>query len=131
MTEPLQHTPCLRDCNAPVPAELHAESLCLPHFVLSVEQTCAEMRREAAMDKPSPARRMEIQAYIKATALKLSDVTTGGTRLSDELKKRVLTNFLTLMNLQESVDRAVSRLIKVEPRRSSVAAMPFIAIAGR
>jgi hypothetical protein len=130
MTEPLQHTPCAHGCKAVVPVELQAESLCLLHFIQEIERACADMRREAAMDKPSPARRQEMQLYVKSTALKLSDVTTGSTRLTDEIKKRVLTNFLTLMNLQESVDRAVNRLIKVEPLRPSVRAVPFVAIAG-
>jgi hypothetical protein len=41
--------------------------------------------------------------------MKLTQVATGRMRLSDEYKKRILTTFLTLMNLQESLDRAANR----------------------
>jgi hypothetical protein len=67
------------------------------------------MRREAAMELATSSRRREIENYVKTTALKLSDVATSSTRLTDELKKRVLTTFLTLMNLQESLERSSSR----------------------
>lgn len=67
------------------------------------------MRREALLVKQSTARRTEISNYVKTTAVKLSEVATGSLRLSDELKKRVLTTFLTLMNVQESIERSTSR----------------------
>jgi len=35
-------------------------------------------------------------------------VGTGSARLSDEIKKRVLTTFLTLMILRENLDRAAA-----------------------
>jgi hypothetical protein len=98
----------LLGCQAPVPPELEVERLCVLHFIHAVEQACTEMRREAARGWASPARQSEIANYIKTAATKLSCVTTGGLRLSDELKKRVLTALLTLMVLSESLDRCAS-----------------------
>jgi hypothetical protein len=41
-------------------------------------------------------------------------------RLSDELKKRILTTFLTLMNLQESIDRSANRAGAVRELRTPI-----------
>ena len=109
MSEPSQHQPCMPGCQAPVPAELEADGLCVLHFILSLEQACAEMRRETAASRASAARQVEIASYVAAAAVTLAQVATGSLRLSDELKKRVLTTFLTLMNLRENLDRAASR----------------------
>ncbi len=119
MIEP-QTSFCLRGCKASVPRELEAEQICVQHFILSIETTCTGMRREAAMEGANTARRREIESYVKSTALKLSDVATGSARLPDELKKRVLTTMLTLMNLQESVDRSTSRFVQIRPPQRSV-----------
>jgi len=105
----LPHPSCHRGCEATVPQELKAESICVLHFILAIENACTTMRREAAMELATSSRRREIENYVKTTALKLSDVATSSTRLTDELKKRVLTTFLTLMNLQESLERSSSR----------------------
>jgi len=96
-------------CQAPVPPELEAEGLCVLHFILSLEHACAEMRRETAVGRASAVRQAEIANYIGASALRLAHLATGSLRLSDELKTRVLTTFLTLMNLRENLDRAASR----------------------
>ena len=106
---------CNRGCKAPVPQELAVESICVLHFIVSVESACHDMRREAAMDLTTPTRRREIETYVKTTALKLSDVATSSTRLPDDLKKRILTTLLTLMNLQESVDRSRTRPLAPRP----------------
>ena len=118
MTEPSLQVSCLPGCHALVPTELEAEHLCVLHFILSIENTCSEMRRETAMDKASTPRRLEIADYIKTTAMKLSFVVTGSVRPTDDMKKRILTTFLTLMNLQESIDRSVSRLMQLRPPKS-------------
>ena len=109
MSDPGQQRSCIFHCQAPVPLELEADGLCVLHFILSMEQACAEMRRETAASRASAARQAEIANYIGASALRLAQLATGGLRLSDELKKRVLTTFLTLMNLRENLDRAASR----------------------
>jgi len=100
---------CLPGCHTPVPTELEAEHLCVLHFLLSVEHTCAGMRRETVIGGSGPTRRSEIGAYVKGTAEKLSHVGVISPPLTDEMKKRVLTTFLTLMNLQESLDRSTTR----------------------
>ena len=96
-------------CQVAIPQELETELLCVQHFLLGIEHDCVELRRETAQGKSSPDRQSEIAAYVKTTAMKLTEVATGRMRLTDEYKKRILTTFLTLMNLQESLDRAANR----------------------
>jgi hypothetical protein len=101
--------------------------------MLSVERACAGMRRETVTGGPSATRQSEIGLYVRATAEKLSRVAVVGPPLSDEMKKRVLTTFLTLMNLQESLVRS-SRPIAPEPaalRPSVAVALAASAAAGR
>jgi hypothetical protein len=107
-------------CQVPVPQELQAEHLCVVHFILGIEHDCAELRRETAMGKTSAERQSEIAAYVKTTAMRLTQVATGRLRLSDELKKRILTTFLTLMNLQESLDRSANRSGSVRELRTPI-----------
>jgi hypothetical protein len=120
MPELSQCSSCLRGCQATVPPELEGQHLCVLHFILSIERACAGMRRETALGKVGPARQTEIEDYVRATAMELSRVATGSVRLPDELRRRVLTTFLTLMNLQESLDRSVNRFVP-ELRSSAVA----------
>jgi hypothetical protein len=96
-------------CQTPVPQELEEEHLCVLHFILSIEQDCAGFRRETAQGRTSAPRQSEIASYVKATAMRLTEVATGRVRLPDEVKKRILTTLLTLMNLQESLDRSANR----------------------
>jgi hypothetical protein len=100
---------CLPGCHTPVPAELETEKLCVLHFLLSIEHTCASLRRETVIGGPSVMRQSEITAHVKGTAEKLSHVAVITPPLTDEMKMRVLTTFLTLMNLQESLDRSTKR----------------------
>jgi hypothetical protein len=109
-------------CQVPVPQELHAEHLCVLHFILGIEHDCAELRRETAMGKTSAERQSEIADYVKTTAMRLTQVATGRHRLSDEFKKRILTTFLTLMNLQESLDRSANRTGTVRELRAPLVA---------
>jgi hypothetical protein len=96
-------------CQLPVPQELETEVLCVQHFLTTVEHECSDLRREIAVGKTTPARHAEIAEWVKATANKLTIVAYGRLRLSDEFKKRILTAFLTLMNLHESLDRSANR----------------------
>ena len=96
-------------CQLPVPQELETEVLCVQHFLTTVEHDCSELRREIALGKTTPARQAEIADWVKTTANKLTVVAYGRLRLSDEYKKRILTTFLTLMNLHESLDRSANR----------------------
>jgi hypothetical protein len=118
---------CKTGCRSAVPQELENEKVCVQHFISNIENECSLMRREAAIELATISRRREIDRYVKSTALKLSEVATSNTRLSDDLKKKVLTTFLTLMNLQESVDR--SRTRPLLPRSTPKVAEPTAAVA--
>lgn len=96
-------------CKTPVLPELEAQSQCLPHFLVAVEQACAEMRRETALGETRKERRAEVTAYIARHGELLARAATSGVRMPDELKGRILSAFLTLMNLRENVDRAAER----------------------
>jgi hypothetical protein len=95
-------------CGILVPAELESEGFCVSHYLSSAEQACSEMRREAATGESSAARRAELESFVAAAAMKLALIGTGSARLTDEIKKRVLTTFLTLMILRENLDRPVN-----------------------
>jgi hypothetical protein len=116
VTKTSQDARCLHGCEAVVPPEIRGENLCVLHFVQRIEQACNDMRRKMSMEEMSVVRILEIRAYIKSTAIKLSEVATGKTRLSDDLKNRILTNLLALMNLQEGVTRSHGASIKRETR---------------
>jgi len=109
MSEPVSSSASLCWCQVPVPQELETELLCVQHFLLGIEHDCAELRRETAQGKTNTIRQSEIVAYVKTTAMKLTQVATGRMRLTDDYKRRILTSFLTLMNLQESLERAANR----------------------
>jgi hypothetical protein len=109
------HQCCTPGCGTSVPAELENEGFCVPHFLSSAEKACADIRREAAAGESSSTRLAEFESYVAASAMKLALVCTGSVRLSDEIKKRVLTTFLTLMILRENLDRPANPFL---PRRS-------------
>ena len=98
-------------CKTPVPTALNEDGFCIVHFTLNVEEACAELRRETAVAKASPARKTEITDYLGTSAVKLAHALNGASPLSDGTKRRVLATFLTLMNLRENLDRAENRLI--------------------
>ncbi len=97
-------------CKLSVPSQIDSQGFCLLHFTLRLEQTCADMRRETVMGKASHERQVEIMEFIAAQGELLARVATSGLHLADELKARVLSTFLTLMNLRESLDRAAQRM---------------------
>jgi hypothetical protein len=120
---------CTPGCGTLVPAELEIEGFCVPHFLSSAEKVCSEIRRETATGGPNPTRRAEFESYVAASAAKLALIGTGSVRLSDELKKRVLTTFLTLMILRENLDRAPNPFL---PRqRTAGPEVAAISAAGR
>jgi hypothetical protein len=120
MSEPKASTTGICWCQVAVPQELEGEVLCVQHFLLGIEHDCAELRRETAQGRTSPARQSEIASYVKTTAMKLTQVATGQMRLTDDYKKRILTSFLTLMNLRESLDRAANRAATFRELRTIV-----------
>jgi hypothetical protein len=81
--------------------------LCVHHFTWSVEQACAEMHRQVALRMATVERRAEIATYVSESALLLARVTSN-LCLSDDLKRRILCTFLSLMNLRENLERAPS-----------------------
>jgi hypothetical protein len=105
------HHCCAPGCGTLVPAELEIEGFCVPHFLSSAEKTCAEMRRETSTGTSNATRRAECESYVAASAVKLALIGTGRVELSDEIKKRVLTTFLTLMILRENLNRTANTFL--------------------
>jgi hypothetical protein len=96
-------------CKAGVPAALAERKLCVLHFTLALEQACAEMRRETALGNATHDRQREIISYITESGEVLARVATSGLPLMDDMKARILSTFLTLMNLRDNLDRAAMR----------------------
>jgi len=92
-----------------VPGSLAERDLCVLHFTLSLEHACSDMRRETVLGTAPHERQKEIILFIAENGERLARVATSGLALSDDLKARVLSTFLTLMNLRENLDRAVMR----------------------
>src|SRR3989454_11580604 len=107
MAKPGEYRDCIPRCKLLVPAELDSVGLCVYHFTWSVEEACAEMHRQVALRKATAERRAEMATYISECALLLARVTSN-LCLSDDLKKRILCTFLSLINLRENLERAPS-----------------------
>ena len=102
--------PCSsKGCKGSVPAGLAAEHMCVLHFTLFIEQECAEMRRETALGNANHERQLEFVRKIAARGESLVHTATSGFPMSDEIKARVLSTLLTLMNCRENIDRAAMR----------------------
>jgi len=103
-------TPCqVAGCKFDSPQALSEQRLCILHFTLSLEASCAEMRRETALGNASHERQREIMHFLTEHGERLARVATSGLHLTDDLKARILSTFLTLMNLRENLDRANMR----------------------
>lgn len=98
-----------KGCKANVPAGLTADRLCILHFTLFVEQECAEMRRESALGNNTHERQTEFMRRIAERGEVLIRVATSGFPMTDEIKARILSTLLTLMNTRENLDRAAMR----------------------
>lgn len=96
-------------CKLEVPQVLAEEGRCVLHYTLEVEQVCSEMRRETAPGTTPRERQLEIIEYLRSNGELLARVATAGLGLPDELKARILSTFLTLINMRENLDRAVAR----------------------
>jgi hypothetical protein len=99
-----EHSACIPRCKVSVPTELDSVGLCVYHFTWSVEEACAEMHRQVALRKATVERRAEIAAYVSQSSFLLARVTSN-LCLSDDLKRRILCTFLSLMNLKENLER--------------------------
>jgi hypothetical protein len=120
MKDSSQSSHCICRCTAQVPQELIAQRLCVLHFTLNVERTCAQLHRQIVLDGTSAERKAEAAIYINESTLLLARLTSN-LCLSDGLKRRVLSTFLSLMNLRENLERAASRQPDLRLQRSSVA----------
>lgn len=96
-------------CKTPVPPELESKRRCVLHFTLELEQACMQMRRETAMGTSGRERHAEMTSYIAEHGEMLARLATSGASLTDEVKARILSTFLTLMNCRENIERSVSR----------------------
>jgi hypothetical protein len=121
MKDEFQPLACISGCGTPVPLELMAERVCVYHFTLGVERTCAEMHRQIALSAATPERLAEVAIFVDESALVLARVTSK-LCLSDLLKKRILSTFLSLMNLRENLDRARNRHTSDRPPLKSYTA---------
>ncbi len=83
--------------------------MCILHFTLHIEQECAETRRETALGKANHERQVELMERIANRGEALVRTATSGFPMSDELKARILSTLLTLMNTRENMDRAAMR----------------------
>jgi hypothetical protein len=96
---------CSARCTSSVPPELLSTGLCVSHYTYNVERVCAEMHRQIAMRGMSSDRQTEVTVYLEGCALVLARVASS-LSLSDILKRRVLSTFMSLMNLRETLERA-------------------------
>jgi hypothetical protein len=77
------------------------------------------MHRQIALDGATAERRAATAHYINESALLLARLTSNQC-LSDALKRRVLSTFLSLMNLRENLERAASRHSDLRFQEASV-----------
>ena len=117
---------CMLGCTAPVPPLLVAERLCVLHFTFRVERTCAEWHRQIVLGSPTVERRVEAAAFVDQSALLLARLASN-LRLSDALKSRILSTFLSLMNLRENLERVGSCELGPQPQKSPVASARMLA----
>jgi hypothetical protein len=96
-------------CKSDTPPALAEQRLCVLHFTLSLEANCSGMRRETALGNAPQERQREIMKFITENGECLARVATSGLHLTDDLKARILSTFLTLMNLRENLDRSNMR----------------------
>jgi len=104
----------VQGCKLELPSELADSALCVHHYLLWLDGNCAAMRRETASGTTAE-RHDQIAAFIREHGERLSHVATSGYRLSDDMKSRVLSEFLSLMNLRENLDRSTARAAKARP----------------
>jgi hypothetical protein len=96
-------------CKVEVPAELDSVGKCIMHFTLVIEDECATMRREVAHRISDQERQLEFGIRIADRGEVLVRVATSGYPMTDEIKARVLSTLLSLMNCRESIGRAADR----------------------
>jgi hypothetical protein len=93
----------------PAPSGTSTEHLCVLHFTLFIEQECTEIRRAMAIGGIPHEQQVEFMQKIADRGASMVNVATSGFPMSDELKARILSTLLTLMNCRENIDRAAMR----------------------
>jgi len=58
-------------CKSSTPAALAEQQLCVLHYTLSIEASCAEMRRETAMGNAPHERLKEIMKFLNGKRRKI------------------------------------------------------------
>ena len=102
--------PCrVMGCPASAPMQFAEVRMCVFHLTVFIEDECAEIRRETAIGKISHSRRVECINKIIGRGEMLARVATDGVPKSDELKTRIVSTVLTLINCRENMDRAALR----------------------
>lgn len=96
-------------CPGSVPMEFRDVRLCVFHFTVFVEDECAEIRRETALGKVDHSRRQEYIDIIVRHGQLLASVVTDSSPKSEQLKTRIVSTVLTLINCRENMDRAALR----------------------
>lgn len=99
--------PCVCRCKNPVPLELESVGRCVRHFISSVEETCAQTHREIVLHGVDGERQAAVANYVSECTQLLARVSSN-LPLTDELKRRILSSFLSLMNLRDTLDRVWS-----------------------
>lgn len=128
MIGPCAHQGPVSRCSGLVPSELDSVGLCVLHYTMKIEQNCGNLHRQIALRGATPERRSEVGVYIGECALLLARVSSN-LCLSDELKRRVLSTFLSLMNLREKIERAESYPEPRSVRRSTMLEASAVAAA--
>src|ERR1700731_3159465 len=106
----LMGTSCqIAGCKNDTPPALAERRFCVLHFTLTLETSCSEMRRGTGLGNAPQERQREIMKFITENGECLARVATSGLHLTDDLKARILSTFLTLMNLRENLDRSNMR----------------------
>ena len=111
--------PCAaKGCKAAVPAGLVPVHMCILHFTLFIEQECAEMRRETALGPvvSRTAGRVHGKDRVDRGEM-LVNVAMSGFPMSDELKARILSTLLTLMNMPREHGPRGDAAIRAAPFR--------------
>lgn len=98
-----------KGCKMSAPSGMATEQLCVLHFTLFIEQECAEIRRAMAVGLVPHEKQVEYMQKISSRGAAMVTVATSGFHMSDELKARILSTLLTLMNCRENIDRAAMR----------------------
>jgi hypothetical protein len=128
MSNPRGHQVCRSRCEAPVPAQLELVGLCVSHFTSGIENTCSELHREIALNLLTAERQTEVANYIGECASLLARL-AANLCVSDDLKRRILSTFLSLMNLRETLEHATSRLTpNLRVPKSSATLSPFVSL---